>query len=97
VNRFRQWLQWFTGVLSHEKAAQSRHSELMLQLRNQNQTSTEILELIGVINGRLASIENMFIANHVPRGTSQPKAYDWEQVQVMALEAMLENPPKEDS
>ena len=97
MNRFRQWLQWFTGVLSHEKAAQSRHAELMRQTALPTAHDQDVLEVLGVINERLGRIENMFIANHVPRGTSQPKAYDWEQVQVMALEAMLENPPKEDS
>jgi hypothetical protein len=101
MNKLRQWIQYYLGILSLEKAAQKRNTEL----RQGISMLVDKINLLenGMVAGnrhselseRLGRIENMFTSQHVPRRVNA-EVYDWEQVQAMELAYMQMNPQKED-
>lgn len=93
-SRVRQWVQWFFGVLSLEKAQQARQSELMRNIAMSSDLESDIRRMLGEISERLGRLENRFTSDHVPR-PKQAVVYDWDQVQQQELAEMLANPPSE--
>ena len=90
---FREWLQGYLGILSHEKQARLRHvaQNDAAVVRHQ-----ETLAWVSGIHERLGKLENVFADNHVKTRRQAVESYDWEQIQYQRLEEMMKNIPKED-
>lgn len=93
-DRVRLWFQWFCGVLSHEKADQSRHAEMLLRMQSYAGDNNERWL---IVQQSLAQIEQQLRVQHIPRRPPNPAEYDWEQVQAQELAEMLANTPKENN